>query len=322
MGSTMTATARSTTSAGWDFVNNDNDPIDDNGHGTHVAGTIAAVRDNGVGVAGVASNVVLIPLKFLNAGGSGSTDNAIAAVLYADSLGAKITSNSWGGGNRSRALQDAIANSSALFVAAAGNSGSGSKEYPAGYDDAKIVSVAATDQTDALATFSNYGSSWVDLGAPGVNILSTLPNQSYGYNSGTSMATPHVSGAAAFVMSQFPNETVAQTKLRLLNGVDVVPSLQGKVSSNGRLNVARAIGVTPLSPNDSSSPGAVTSPSATPLTYHSIQLSWTPSGDDGADGIATAYDVRYVVGTGALSAANWAGATQASGEPAPLPSTD
>ena len=305
---------------GWDFVNNDNDPMDDNGHGTHVAGTIAAVRDNGLGVAGVASNVKLIPLKFLSAGGSGSSDNAIAAVLYANVLGARITSNSWGGGNRSRALQDAIANSGALFVAAAGNSGSGSKEYPAGYDDAKIISVAATDQADALATFSNYGSSWVDLGAPGVNILSTLPNQSYGYNSGTSMATPHVSGAAAFVMSQFPNETVAQTKLRLLNGVDVLPSLQGKVSSNGRLNVARAIGVTPLPSTDSSLPGAVTNTSATPLTYHSIQLGWTASGDDGAADTATAYDVRYVVGTGALSAANWTSATQASGEPAPLPS--
>ncbi len=305
---------------GWDFVNNDADPIDDNNHGTHVAGTIAAIRGNGIGVAGVASNVRLIPLKFLNSGGSGSTENAILAIEYADSVGARITSNSWGGGNRSRALQDAIASSNALFVAAAGNGGSSSKQYPAGYDDAKIVSVAATDQNDALATFSNYGSSWVDLAAPGANILSTIRSGGYGLNSGTSMATPHVSGAAALVMVQNPGWDIASVKTQLVASVDALSSLAGKVASGGRLNLARAVGIEPPNPTaDTTAPGDVANATAVAESHSAMRLDWTSSGDDGIAGTATAYDIRYLANA-TITTANWSTAKQATGEPAPAAS--
>jgi subtilisin family serine protease len=158
---------------GWDFVNDDNDPTDDHGHGTHTAGTVGAVGDNGIGVVGVNWTVTLMPLKFLGAGGYGTTDDAIDAVLYAasfeDSSGNKVvrvTNNSWGGGRRSNALQQAIEASGALFVATAGNNGSSQKHYPAAYDSENVISVAATNQNDELAGFSNWSTSWVDLAAP------------------------------------------------------------------------------------------------------------------------------------------------------------
>ena len=193
---------------GWDFYNNDNDPYDDHSHGTHVSGTIGAVGDNGVGVVGVNWNVQIMGLKFLSAGGSGSAADAILAVQYTTDLrnnGVNIvlTSNSWGGGGFSTALYDVIAASGAaglLFVAAAGNSGLDSDvlpHYPSSYDLASVISVAATDYGDNRASFSNYGAVSVDLGAPGVGTLSTTPGNTYSTYSGTSMATPHVSGVAA-----------------------------------------------------------------------------------------------------------------------------
>jgi subtilisin family serine protease len=233
---------------GWDFVNNDNDPIDDNGHGSHVAGTIGGVGNNGIGVAGVNWRVKLMPLKFLNASGSGSTTAAIQAINYAANKKVRITSNSWGGGQSSRALQDAIKNSDALFVAAAGNSGSSTKMYPAGYSLDNIIAVAATDHNDLLASFSNFGT-WVHLAAPGVNVFSTYANDGYATLSGTSMATPHVSGAAALVMAYNPVLPILDVKNRLLQTVDVLPGLSGKVSTSGRLNVQKALGApTPTVP--------------------------------------------------------------------------
>jgi len=309
---------------GWNFVNDTADPKDDNNHGTHVAGTIAAVRNNEEGVAGVASNVRLIPLKFLSASGSGTTENAIRAIQYADGAEARITSNSWGGGSRSRALQDAIATTEALFVAAAGNGGSSSKAYPAGYDDPKIVSVAATDHNDALAPYSNYGSSWVDLAAPGSNIVSTIRDGGYGSNSGTSMATPHVSGAAALILLQDPTRTNAEIKAQLLASVDLLPSLSGKVLTGGRLNLARAVDAEPdgSSTSDSVAPGKVTDLLATMVagSSSSVSLAWTASGDDGSDGTATAYDIRYAASTSVLAEDNWGTAKQITGEPVPAPS--
>ncbi|HXV13377.1 MAG TPA: S8 family peptidase, partial [Candidatus Krumholzibacteria bacterium] len=183
---------------GWDFVNNDNNPMDDHGHGTHVSGTIGALGNNGVGVVGVSWSVRIMGLKFLDAGGFGSTSDAILAVEYATMMGVKLTSNSWGGGGFSQALQDAIeaaGNAGILFVAAAGNASSNNDvfpNFPSNYPLDNIIAVASTDHRDNLSGFSNFGLTTVDLGAPGTDILSTFPNNTYGTISGTSMATPHV----------------------------------------------------------------------------------------------------------------------------------
>lgn len=311
---------------GWDCRNEDNDPMDDNNHGTHVAGTIGARGNNGVGVVGVNWNVKLMPLKFLSSGGSGSITDAIECINYAasfvDASGnrvVRITSNSWGGGQKSRAEEQAIAASGALFVAAAGNSGSSQKMYPAGYDLDNILSVAATDHNDVLASFSNFGSDWVDLGAPGVAVLSTTRNNMYRRLSGTSMATPHVSGVAALLMAQIATMTNAQVKTTILDHVDPLPSLQGKTVTGGRLNAARALGAQP-DPADATPPAAVTdlAVDAVGVTPTSLTLTWTATGDDGSVGTAYLYDIRY--GVEPITEASWDLASKASGEPIPRPS--
>jgi subtilisin family serine protease len=231
---------------GWDFANDDNDPFDDNSHGTHVSGTIGAVADDGVGVAGIAS-VSLLALKFLNANGSGTTADAIRAVNYANAAGVQLTNNSWGGGGYSQALRDAIREADArgaLFVAAAGNDSTNNDvapHYPSSYDLPNVVSVAATTSTDALASFSNYGRGSVDLAAPGDNIYSTIPGGGYDWFSGTSMATPHVTGSLALTKSAFPTASGIALKALLLESVDAKASLTGKVASDGRLNVNNAV---------------------------------------------------------------------------------
>ncbi|MBT8356384.1 MAG: S8 family serine peptidase, partial [Desulfobacterales bacterium] len=162
---------------GWDFVDNDNDPMDYNNHGTHVAGTIAAVGDNSLGVTGVCWTAQIMPIRALNAAGSGMASDLLAAIQYANDNGADIINNSWGGGPYSAALETAISGSSALVVCAAGNSdvdNDSSPHYPSSYNSANIISVAATDQNDNRASFSNYGATSVDVGAPGVNIYSTI----------------------------------------------------------------------------------------------------------------------------------------------------
>lgn len=232
---------------GWDFVSDDNNPLDDNGHGTHVAGTIGAVGDNGVGVAGVNWNVRIMAVKFLGANGSGTTADAVSAVLYATANGAVVTNNSWSGGAFSQALLDALRTADArgsLFVAAAGNDGrdiDATPAYPASYDVPNVLSVAATDSRDAKAAFSNYGSRSVDLGAPGVNIYSTWTGGTYRFASGTSMATPHVAGAAALVRAAFPGASPAGTKALLLGTADPLPSLAGATASGARLNIGSAV---------------------------------------------------------------------------------
>jgi subtilisin family serine protease len=232
---------------GWDFAYNDNDPIDLQSHGTHVAGTIAGKGNNGVGVTGVAWNAKILPLKFLDDGGYGDTSNAILALNYATAKGVKITNNSWGGGGYSQGLYDAIntaGQQGALFIAAAGNSSSNNDlwpAYPASYDLPNIISVASTDHNDALSYFSNYGLNSVDLGAPGSDIYSTTPGGSYGYKSGTSMASPHVAGGAALVWSQNPTWTAQEVKNRLLDTTDAKPALNGITVSGGRLNVNNAL---------------------------------------------------------------------------------
>src|SRR5262245_58691780 len=201
---------------GYDFINNDGDPLDDQGHGTHVAGTIGAVGNNGVGVAGVNWNVRIMALKFLGADGSGSTSDAIRALNYAVQMGARISNNSYGDAEFSNAFRDAI-NAARLadhvFVAAAGNNGSNndaSPFYPSSYDLANIISVAAIDHNDRPASFTNYGATTVDLAAPGVDIVSTTPNNTYSSFSGTSMASPHVAGVVGLVRGHHPSWTYQQ----------------------------------------------------------------------------------------------------------------
>lgn len=239
---------------GWDFANDDAsvydpDPISGRGdeHGTHVAGTIAAQGNNSRGVSGVNWDARIMPLKFLGANG-GTTVDAVEAINYALKKGVKISNNSWGGGGYNQALYDAIERADAaghLFLAAAGNAGANNDKtasYPANYDLSNVISVAATDNKDNLAGFSNFGATKVDLGAPGVSIVSTYTDNRYGYMSGTSMATPHVTGVAALIKSQNSSLDDGQIRSRILSSVDKRDSLKGKVATGGRLNAATALG--------------------------------------------------------------------------------
>ena len=279
---------------GYDFANNDGDPFDDNGHGSHCAGTIAGVGDNNVGVTGVNWHAKVVGIKFLSASGSGSTAGAIAGVQYAIAIGCKLTSNSWGGGGFSQALLDVINQAGAagqLFVAASGNSSANTDinpHYPSAYDSPYIVSVAATDHNDNLASFSNFGATTVDLAAPGVNILSCQPGGGYQLLSGTSMATPHVSGVVALAMGRFPSASNLFIKQLLLNSADVKPQLAGKVLTGARLNAFLAI-----ADPDTTEPGAISDLSVTESGSSHLRLNWTATGDDGATGRASAYQLRY-----------------------------
>jgi len=252
---------------GWNFASKNNNPMDDNGHGTHCAGTIAAVGNNGIGVAGTAWNVKIMPLKFLNAQGSGYVSDAISAILYANRKGAAVISNSWSGSGYTQSLKDAIDASNAVVVCAAGNSGKNadvSPQYPAAFSSSNILSVAATDYYDRLASFSNYGSNSVDLAAPGVSIYSTARSGSYQYLSGTSMATPHVAGVAALIKSQNPSMSGTQIRSKIFSSVDRVTSLSGKVASGGRLNAAKALGGAAPTPTPTKTPYPTVTPTKTP----------------------------------------------------------
>ncbi len=233
---------------GWDFSNNDNNPMDDNNHGTHLAGTIAANGNNGSGVAGINWSARIMPLKFLDGSGAGSTANAIAAIDYAVANGARIINASWGGGPFSTAMFNALRaanDAGVLFVAAAGNGSSNNDitpNYPADYDLPNVISVAATDDADTLAGFSNFGVNSVDLGAPGVSILSTIRNNSYASLSGTSMAAPHVAGVAALVVANNPSIGINALRAALLENTDAVADLTGRTVTGGRLNAFKALG--------------------------------------------------------------------------------
>jgi subtilisin family serine protease len=234
---------------GYDFANVDGDPMDDHSHGTHCSGTIAGVGNNSNGVAGVCWQVKIMALKWLYEFGSGFTSDAISAIQYAVQMGATLTSNSWGGGGYSPALYDAIAAAGAanqLFVAAAGNSASDNDvipHYPSSYTLDNIIAVLATTDTDTLSSFSCWGATSVDIGAPGSNIYSTIPVSmgSYGTMSGTSMACPHVAGAAALVLSVKPLLTYQETKQILMSSVDKLDSLAGRSITEGRLNLYSAV---------------------------------------------------------------------------------
>ena len=287
---------------GWDFAYNDNNPSDVHGHGTHVSGTIAGKGNNGVGVTGVAWNAKIMPLKFLNDQGSGSTSNAILAINYATAKGVKLTNNSWGGGGFSQGLYNAInaaGQAGALFIAAAGNNSANADinpMYPAAYDLANIVSVASTTRTDSLSWFSNYGLTSVDLGAPGSDIYSLAPGGGYATLSGTSMASPHVAGAAALLWSQNPTWTAQQVKNTLMNTGDSIAALAGKTVSGKRLNVFNALAAANLpSVTVSVSPATVQEDGTTNLVYTftrtNLNLSSPLTVNFGASGIANAAPV-------------------------------
>jgi len=235
---------------GWDFVHNDNLPFDDNEHGTHCAGVIGAVGNDGVGISGINQRVSIMPVKFLSGEGSGDTASAVKAIDYAISRGAKVLSNSWGGkgdDGTNGALKDAVSRAQAagvLFVAAAGNDGTNNDSdptFPASYNLDNMVVVAATDERDGLAYFSNTGPKSVHVGAPGTNVYSTVPGNKYAKLSGTSMACPHVAGEAALIWAQYPNANYQEIKRRILSSGDSIGSLNGKTLTGKRINVLNAL---------------------------------------------------------------------------------
>jgi subtilisin family serine protease len=236
---------------GFNSADNASDPMDENGHGTHCAGIIGAEGNNDEGIAGINWRVQIMPLKFLGKGGFGSTKDAIEAINYAidrkqKGVNVRVISASWGSTVYSKALEDAIraaGEAGILFVAAAGNSSTNndrSPHYPSNYKLPNVISVAALDRNDQLASFSNFGAKTVHIAAPGREIVSTWLNDDYREASGTSMATPYVSGAAALILATEPSLSVEKLRARLLQSVDKIDSLNGKVENGGRLNAAKA----------------------------------------------------------------------------------
>ncbi|MCF7837456.1 MAG: S8 family serine peptidase [Candidatus Marinimicrobia bacterium] len=236
---------------GWDFVNDDNDPTDDQGHGTHCAGTIGAVGNNALGVAGVNWTVKLVALKFLDSDGYGDTADAVRAVEYAAGLSAyiRLTSNSWGGGGYSQTLYNAIEQArleGQLFIAAAGNSASNNDvlpHYPSSLTNENIIAVASIQSDGELSGFSCFGPESVDLAAPGSDILSCGNNNDSGYNrkSGTSMATPHVAGAVALLYSINPSLLWQDVRDAILLGAEPNPALEGRMVTEGELNLENSL---------------------------------------------------------------------------------
>lgn len=241
---------------GCNFVNNTGDPMDDDGHGTHVAGTIGAVANNNIGVAGINWEVTLIPIRFIDNQDNGTTADAIRSIDYAVKVGARILSNSWGDDHDSEFLRQAIQRSEkagALFVVASGNDSRDNDvilDYPSSFDIESIIAVAAVDNTGELADFSNYGKTLVDILAPGSNIMSTYcnpyyPGLAYDSESGTSMATPHVSGVAALMLAKNKNLTHHQIKKIIMDSARKLPALKDKSVSNGMLNAYEALKLVP-----------------------------------------------------------------------------
>ena len=293
---------------GWDFANNDNDPMDDHDHGTHCAGVIGARGNDGVGVTGVNWEVSLVGLKFITASGSGTLENAVKAIEYSTSLGLTLTSNSWGGGGFSQTMLDAIKSAAAhnvLFVAAAGNASSNNDavpSYPASYDVPNMLAVAASDNKDQMASFSCYGLTSVHVAAPGVDIVSSVKDSKYSKMSGTSMATPHVAGLAALIKSAIPSATALEIRSRIIGGVDRSDYWSTRISSGGRINAANSIEI------DTTPPSAIESLQLVSATTLSATFSWAAAGDDDTVGQAAAYDVR-MSNLPIITDADWAAAT-------------
>lgn len=237
---------------GFNAADNQSDPMDDNGHGTHCSGIIGAEGDNNEGIAGINWKVKIMPLKFMGRGGFGTTKDAIEAINYAidrkrNGVNVRVINASWGSTLYSKALEDAIraaGEEGILFVAAAGNNGSSndrSPHYPSNYKLPNVISVAALDRNDNLASFSNFGAETVHIAAPGKDILSTWLGDDYREASGTSMATPYVAGVAALILANEPKLSVEKLREKVLKSVDKLDSLNGKVENGGRINAAKAL---------------------------------------------------------------------------------
>ena len=245
---------------GWNFVHGSSTMIDDDGHGTHVAGIVLSVSQDIFSEPFKKSSIQIMPLKFLDKNGVGSTSHAISAIHYAIENGAHILNNSWGGKNYSAALHEAVAytySQGVIFVAAAGNSGTDNDYtpiYPSSYEVPHVMSIAATTSIDELAPFSNFGPDSVDLGSPGVFIVSSIPGNRYGISSGTSMATPFVSGVASLMLIDSPEMLGYQLKSIIFQEADHVGSLESKLSQEGRINALSAIEFAKQVSIDSSQP--------------------------------------------------------------------
>ena len=237
---------------GYSAVDGYPDPMDDNGHGTHCAGIIGAEGENNLGIAGVNWKVKIMPLKFMSSGGFGTTKDAIEAINYVidrkkAGVNVRIISASWGSTQKSRALEAVIRKAyenDILFVAAAGNAtvdNDRRPHFPSSYNVPNVLSVAALDRNDQLARFSNYGAKSVAIAAPGVEILSTWLGNKYEEKSGTSMATPVVSGVAALILAENPGMSVDDLRKKLMDSTDPIVALKGKTVSGGRINAAKAL---------------------------------------------------------------------------------
>ncbi|HYK04175.1 MAG TPA: S8 family serine peptidase [Thermoanaerobaculia bacterium] len=304
---------------GFNFLADTGDPTDTNGHGTRVAGIIGAAGNNATGVSGVVWTARLAALKI---GSNPDVYAAVQAIEYANMMGFRITSNSWGWsqGGQSFLLNDVVAAAEAagyLFVVAAGNEAKDNDvfpTYPSHYANPNVVSVTSTTSSDTLSSYANYGFNSVDLAAPGDSIYTTNAGGGYATSSGTSYATPFVSGAAALYWTANPSLTPAAVRDALMLRSDPLPSLNGRTVSGGRLNVAN------LFDTDAIAPGAIGDLTVIDATHRSVTIRFTATGDDGASGNATRYDVR--VSASPITEASFASATPLVGEPGPqLPGT-
>ena len=265
---------------GYDWVGEDSDPQDLHGHGTHVAGTVAAA-ENGVGVVGVAPEANVFPLRVLDATGSGWGSDVAAAFDWAGDHGVRVVNASLGSDGITLAERQAIRDHpETLYVVAAGNDGDDvdvTPHYPCAYTEANVLCVGATDSDDEIASFSNYGDVAVDLFAPGVDVVSAYPSgfgsdldyffdtgDGYEIMNGTSMATPHVAGAAALVVAHHPEFSASQIKAALMDSADLQPALAGLARVGGRLNAAAALGMTPPAPAPTPTQTPTPTPAPTP----------------------------------------------------------
>ncbi len=292
---------------GWDFWDNDNNPTDGSGHGTHTGGTVGAEGNNGIGVAGVNWQCELMALRFLGPNG-GYTSGAISSVQYAHDKGVKVSNNSWGGGGFSNSLFNAINATKSvghLFIAASGNSNrntDNNPHYPSSYNLDNIISVAATDNRDRRASFSNYGANSVDLGAPGVDIASTYFGNQYVWMSGTSMAAPHVAGVVALVYAQNPGWTYQQVRDQIFNTVRPVSSMDGITVTGGVLNANDALAGG--GPGNTPPTVSISSPADGTTVTVGDNVTFTASASDNEDGDISAgliwtSNLQGEIGTGA-----------------------